>query len=412
MTDPFIWDSYSDQPYPIKDKSYKKKMYKKAWFDTLKTALTTLLAAPFIAISYFLFKPKHKAFDKIFGMGVNLDTYPKESIELIKELGVKELLIRLPLWQMDRLDQYLTFVKSFRGCNITLNILQDREHIENLEQTSRDLQKICSLFAPHIKGMQIGNAINRKKWGFASISEYLRFYKVAQDAAKNYPTLSLIGSSTIDFEYHYTIRTLFNGFFIRYDKVASLLYVDRRGAPENTQLGLDLFKKIKLLRAMIKCSLSKDSLIISELNWPISNTAPYAPTSEYECVDEIAYRNYMVRSYLLAIATRSVETIYWHQLIASGYGLVDAREGLRKRDAFDAYRFMLSQLSGARLLTYDFDAIFYMKFQKKDTIIEVFWAKEPTTTTIEGNLYDIIGQAKKTYTIDEAVVYKESRCKR
>lgn len=409
MSNPFIWDHNSDQPYPIKDKKYKKSMYRKALGDTIKTFATSLVLAPLIAYKYFTQKSIQKPIDAIFGMGVNLDKLPHQSPALIEELGVKNLFIRLPLSDMANIEKYLAFVQSFKDCHITLNILQDRAHIQNLEQTKHNAQKIFELFSPFVVALQVGNAINRKKWGFASMDEYMRFYKIFASVQKDYPKVALIGSSVIDFEYHYTIRTLFNGYNVVYDKIAALLYVDRRGAPENTQLGFDFLHKIKLLYAMVGLSKSQNKIIISELNWPISNTAPYAPTSEYECVDEQSYANFLVRSHLLAVSSGMVETIFWHQLVASGYGLIDVREGIRKRDAFYAYKFMVQMLQNAKLLEHHFDTIYSMKFQKNHKVIEVFWAKEPTDTTIEGRLYDQLGNEMQKATIGESVIYKESK---
>jgi len=50
-------------------------------------------------------------------------------------------------------------------------------------------------------------------------------------------------------------------------------------------MGLDLVSKIHLLFALATLSpKSTNDIYITETNWPISNTAPYAPTSEKECV--------------------------------------------------------------------------------------------------------------------------------
>jgi hypothetical protein len=44
----------------------------------------------------------------------------------------------------------------------------------------------------------------------------------------------------------------------------------------------------------------------------------------------------------IAFQTRKIERIYWHQLIAAGYGLVDDRDGkIRKTVAFESYKRMI-----------------------------------------------------------------------
>jgi hypothetical protein len=119
-------------------------------------------------------------------------------------------------------------------------------------------------------------------------------------------------------------------------------------------MGFNLMGKINLIDALMRLSFkTANELIITETNWPIKNTAPYAPTSEHECVSEEDYAMYMVRYHLLAFATQKVACVYWHQLIAPGYGLIDNREGaMRKRSAFDAYKTMLSHLSDVSFKNY------------------------------------------------------------
>jgi len=194
----------------------------------------------------------------------------------------------------------------------------------------------------------VGNAINRAKWGFYSVSEYLDFYQVFQAARDNCaPSIKLCGPAIIDFEYHQTARALFNTRTIKFDQVSALLYVDRCGHPMNRQLGFfDTTRKIQLLHSLAALSLKvvNPKLIITEVNWPLKGTAPHAPTSETECVSEQEYENYMVAYHQMALATQMVETVYWHQLMAPGYGLVDTRDGrLQTREAFGRYQRMVQE---------------------------------------------------------------------
>jgi len=345
MQAPFIWDKYSDQPYPIRDKAYKKKMRQQHLWDYIPLFLSTIILFPLSIVSMYFFKGQERDTESFYGMGVDLDK-GEVQVVLIEELGVKHLLIRMPLWEMYKIDEYVAFAKSFgEDKHILLNILQDREHIEDKALLIKDMTSIFEKFGSFVTEYQIGNAINRTKWGFFSMKEYLLWYKTIQVLRdKKYPDLKLIGSSVIDFEYHYTIRTLFNFFAVKYDKLSSLLYVDRRGSPYRTQMGIfDTNNKINMLYALAKLSpKTTDSIYITEVNWPLSNTAPYAPTSEVECVSEEKYTAYMLAYHTIALNTAKVERIYWHQLIAAGYGLVDDRDGtIRKTPAFEAYKRMI-----------------------------------------------------------------------
>ena len=345
MKAPFIWDKYSNQPYPLKDKAYKKKMRKKHLWAYLPLFFTNIVLFPLAILLMLFFKGKKMDTKHFYGMGVDIDKGEIQK-ELIDELGVKHLLIRMPLWEMHRVEAYVSFAKSFgEDKNILLNILQDREHIEEKALLEKDIGIIFEKFSPFVEEYQIGNAINRTKWGFFSMDEYLSWYETIQKIRDaKYPQIKLIGSSVIDFEFHYTIRTLFDFFKVRYDKFSSLLYVDRRGAPQNKQMGMfDTKNKINMLYAMVKMSpKSSNDIYITEVNWPLSHTAPYAPTSEVECVSEEAYADYMLSYHQIVKETKKIKRIYWHQQVAPGYGLVDNREGkLRKTVAYEAYKRML-----------------------------------------------------------------------
>jgi len=397
MKVPFIWDSHSDQPYPIKDHAYKKTMRKRAWLSLLKTMLTALLILPFSLLAMPFIRSKKIDSLRFFGLSVNLDKEPIRSVELVKELGAASVLIRFKLWEMERLDDYLTFVRSFNGKDILLNIMQDREHIEDPDLLEKDLRTVFTAFSPYVRTFQIGTTVNRAKWGFFSIDEYLKFFQTAQRLKeKEFPEILLIGSGIIDFEYHFTAHTLFNFFKLHYDGIASLLYVDRRGAPENTQMGFGLSDKISWLSSMIRLSpKTANRLFITETNWPISNTAPYAPTSELECVDEESYASFMVRYYLLTFASQQVDAVYWHQLIAPGYGLIDNRDGIRKRSAFYAFKTMLDFLKDAQFLRLDIKRKLYtLHFNTSRGLLYVVWTpgEQAITLPYTANAYDRDGK--------------------
>ncbi len=359
-------------------------MRKKELLSLIGTILSSLFILP-IAILLQSFIPKRSiSTDMFFGMSINLDKEPEISKTLVDELELSTLLIRFPLWEMERLEEYAAFVSTYKNKTIILNVMQDREHIEDLALLKKDLDKLFETFSDTVEGFQIGSTINRAKWGFFSVHEYLRFYKVAYRLKKEkYPTLKLLGPSVIDFEYHFSVHALFNFFKLKYDAVTALLYVDRRGAPENTQMGFDLNRKIDLLDTLA-CLSPKTSreLFITETNWPISNTAPYAPTSEHECVDEESYANFMVRYYLLTFASQKVDAVYWHQLIAPGYGLIDNREGLRKRTAFAAFQTMLSTLKEMEFVSFkDKNKIFSLRAKNSYQTTTVKWSLNLQTIT-------------------------------
>jgi len=363
MSKQFPWDYYSDQPHILK-RTLKKELRKGHGFDYLKLIATNLIYFPYLFLKFSLksvgsilsndkSKP-NKAFDKIepttsklfYGLCVNLDK-GEEQFKLVEELGVKSLQIRIFLNDIKNIDSYVEFAKGFGADReILITIIQDREHITDHQLLKKDITTIFKKFQGVANEFMVGNAINRIKWAFVSMEEYLKFYQTIQEIRdKEFPNIKLIGSSIIDFEYHFTIRTLFNNYPIHYDKTASLLYVDRRGSPYSTQMGIFDFKnKIEFLDTIVKSSSkTKNSIYLTEANWPLSGTAPYAPTSEKECISEELYNQYMIEYFDIAQKSKKIEKVYWHQLIAGGYGLVDNRDGLiRKTKAFYSFKEMLS----------------------------------------------------------------------
>ncbi len=337
-------------------------------------------------------------------MGVDYQREAELTLELLEELDVDRILLRIKLWELDSLDELKSFILKNQKRKIILKILQDREHVKDLKLLRKDLRMIFKELDGLVDIYEIGSTINRAKWGFFSVDEYNKFYKIAYDLKKDeFPDAVLIGSGVIDFEYHFTAHTLFNFFKYHYDGVASLLYVDRRGAPENTQMGFTLSDKIAWLSTMVWMSpKSKHALHITEVNWPITGTAPYAPTSEHECISEELYADFMLRYHLLCFASQQVNTLSWHQLIAPGYGLIDNRNGIKKRSAFGTYKFMIHTLKHAQFLRLDIKRDYYiLQCLVENRLLQIHWTLKPTTLRNEEffEVYSMSGELIKDETL-------------
>lgn len=331
----FEWDAYSDQPAIIKNRDFKKRVRSHYLNDYMKMFFTSLYILPLAILLMKFFKGAgSSSYEELVGLGVNLDK-GDEQFALVEELGVKNLLIRVFLNDIKNLDKYVEFAKRFNKTskkNIVINIIQDREHIENGELLRENIAKIFREFDGISSKFQVGNAINRLKWGFFSIKrEYIPFFQnIAYVRDEQFKHIKLLGPSVIDFEYYYNARVMFNMQKLEFDATSALLYVDRRGSPKNKQYGFfDLKNKIDLLFSLVKLSpkTKSDDIYITEVNWPISGTAPYAPTSEKECVSNEDYTKYMLEYFKIAKESRKIKKVFWHQLIATGYGLVDNRDG-------------------------------------------------------------------------------------
>ncbi len=406
MNIPFTWDNYSDQPAQLKDKAYKKKMRQKEFFSLAKTFAIALIILPFSILMMPYIRRKKITSETFFCMGVDHTREPSETLKLLDELGVERILLRVKLWELEDkdIDSLKNFILQNKQRKITLKILQDREHIENLQLLKKDLSLIFQTLHQYVDIFEIGSTINRAKWGFFSVDEYNRFFQTAYELkTEKFSDITLIGSGVIDFEYHFSAHTLFNFYKYKYDGVSALLYVDRRGAPENSQMGFSLSDKIALLSTMVWISpKTKQTLHITETNWPISGTAPYAPTSEHECVSEKLYADYMLRYYLLAFASQQVDSVSWHQLIAPGYGLIDNREGLKKRSAFQTYKFMYQNLKNAQFLRLDIKRGYYiLQCLVNEQLLQIHWSLQSTTLQKEEyfDVFTMTGEPIKEKTL-------------
>lgn len=357
---PFEWDEFSDQPKIILDKAFKRRMRGRHWPDLVKMFATAGVMLPIALVGMGMrsmaipqrMKPEGNPVN-FFGMGVSLERGDAQ-FDLVAELGVTEVLVRLPLWKLDELPSYARFIEGwrYRGCNVMVNLLQDPQSIGKPAEVEHQAREVLLALHGLVTRAQVGNAINRAKWGFYSVAEYLDFYEVFQALRDQCaPDIQLSGPSVIDFEYYYTARALFNARAIRFDRISALLYVDRCGHPSNPQIGIfNTGRKVQLLYALAKMSpkVVNPQLLITEVNWPLKGTSPYAPTSQTECVSESEYGKYMVAYHQAALATQMVDTVYWHQLLAPGYGLIDNRGGrLQKRESFYLYKSMVAETAAA-----------------------------------------------------------------
>ncbi|MBA3697604.1 MAG: hypothetical protein H0W78_01885 [Planctomycetes bacterium] len=313
---------------------------------TLLAALPFLLARLALGTSRCRARPSAKEF-----LGVAVSPKPQSDDrlpDLVAELGVRRLLLRVPVWERADFARYRRFADRFPGCEVVLAVMQDRGSVRNLQQWRADLRAILSTFAGRVSHVQVPMAANRTKWGCVHMGEACDLLEVAHDLRAEFPWLRLIGPGVIDFEPVPWLRGLVNLRRYRLDVAGALLYVDRRGSPRNTQYGIfDLAGKIRLWRAITDLSprcpqRGATPLWLTEFNWPLVGTGAWSPTGSPEMVSEDQAATYLKEYCQIAWQTGMVERVYWWQLVHPGFGLVDSREGLRRRPAFSVMQRLLS----------------------------------------------------------------------
>ncbi|MDE0457947.1 MAG: hypothetical protein OXI15_11700 [Chromatiales bacterium] len=426
----FRWDGYSDQPATV-DRRVKRRLRWRSIGSVLKSLSSVLLLPrPVLGAIVRREAPRGHANDDAIGLCVNLERpfedkkilSGAELAEIVGTLNLRRIAVRIPLSDIDNLQDYVEFTQQFPGYRILGVILQDRSTIEDPAKLESALESIFASLCGVVDCYQIGNAVNRLKWGFVSVDEWFEFFKVAWNLRnRKFPHIRLLGGAIIDFDLLDHCRSLRNGFPFTYDGYASLLYVDRRGAPENRQMGFDLENKIRVLRRIIESGNKVDGadarLWITEVNWPLEDTGRYAPAMDHCRVGEREQLHYLVRYYLLALATGSVAACYWHQLVAPGYGLIDNRaDVVRKRPAFHGFATLCRLFNGARIERFnrqDELGYFRLAARKDGMEIQALWCcGRETTITMppDKRAVDIEGRpmsvtAGNMVTISDSVTY-------
>jgi hypothetical protein len=336
------WHGPSDQPEQFRDRAAKRALRRHAIGDLALTTASTALALPLAAARLLVSPPRLQAAGArraLAGVAVTPHALGEQAVvDLVAELGVRHLSVRVPLDDVAARQRVWRLVAALPGCTWTGVLCQDRRFVCDHDAWRRALETVAAERPVAMDWLQIGNAVNRLKWGCVSLGEYLDLVSIARSVFPARGPVRLLGSSVIDFEPACTARTLLHTRPWRLDATAALLYVDRRGGPEGRQYGyFDLRRKLALTAALVANSRrSAPRLWITEVNWPLAGTGDFAPTSPKECVSEDAAACHLTGYYNICLASRVVERVYWWQLIAPGYGLVDDREGLRRRPAFHA----------------------------------------------------------------------------
>jgi hypothetical protein len=274
----------------------------------------------------------------------------EEVIESLKSAGIRQTLVRFPSWERDNLSRYEAFFRLLRRAEIdvVVALLQRREDVLDPASWESFLEDVFLSFSPFCSFFEIGHAWNRTKWGVWDHKEYIDLARPAVPLAKKYG-VGLVGPAVIDFEFHLYPPVLKA---VAFDKVSSLLYVDRTGAPENAQFGWTTAKKVALWKAVVDCSNGEDKdCWITEMNWPLQGTGEFSPAAGRPCVTEEEQANYLVRYFIICLASGLVQRIYWWQLVAPGYGLIDSRDKpWRKRPGYFALATMVRLLEGSRFI--------------------------------------------------------------
>lgn len=355
-----VWDQLSDQPHQHAGRLDRLLVRVADLGDHAKSVAAAVGAAPRIVSTYRRLARERGARPFAWpGAGVALRPYPSDPEALLAAfdaLGVRRALLRLHPWDEDSsAEEALAHALVARDVDLVFGLPQNRELVADRERWRRAVERLAERFAPLGATFQVGQAINRSKWGVWNYGEYLELAATAAEVLRRHRAdVEIVGPGVIDFELHATAAVVNRRHpTLSFAALASLLYVDRRGAPENRQLGFDTADKVTLAAAIAASGrrVASGRSWVTEVNWPLAE-GPHSPAGRAVAVDEETQADYLARFYLEAGATGLVERIYWWQLVARGYGLATAEAGggLRLRPSHAALATLERELAGTTCL--------------------------------------------------------------
>lgn len=388
MDQDFKWNPFADQPHNVAPKKERFRYHLRfapGYFSLLSSNIRKAL--PVLSLYRKYKKSMYKTQSRLHhAFGVSLSPLTQRCEEVLNsllQLGIHHALVRIPSWEKDNLNFYEKFIEKViaKDFDIVISLLQRREDVRNPKTWQKFLDDVFSRFKSFGSFFEIGHAWNRTKWGVWDYREYLELAEPSVLLAKKHE-VKVIGPAVIDFEFHLYPVVLEK---IGFDKITSLLYVDRVGAPENAQVGWDTSRKVALLRAVVDaCLKEKRDIWITEMNWPISGTGKYSPAVGKMNVSEEEQANFLVRYFVLCLSTGFVDRIYWWQLVAPGYGLIDSRpEKWRKRPSFYALKSLTERLEGSLFLEkMPHSGLFIFLFRKQERQFAVCWTQHTSVEHI------------------------------
>lgn len=434
--DYWLWDDKTEQPMIALSKEEKNK--ERHLGDMLTATGRALLKLPAILRQYR--KLSAQAFATPLDMkgriGVAINprsTHTAAETALLTELGHPPVLVRF--YRHESPAQWSSSIELIhrlhtQGGSIMVALLQDRESVLNPSLWETFLESIIPRIATQVDCIEITHAYNRAKWGIWRLPEWRRLFAAAFAYKTRFPHIQLTGPACIDFEYVPVLSAFAELKKINpayaFDALSHLLYVDRRGAPENQQGGFSTLEKAQLLKAIAQsASACNDKVIVSEVNWPLENTDVWSPivcpyvTARWQKQPsgeaQDLYAHYMLRYLAITLCSGYVDQVFWWQLSAKGYGLVDDQAEFHQRPAFHALRFFLQLLGKSRFETRRASAPedYLLEFSKDGRRYLMAWSTLTTARPLDvickdiacEQAWDYLGEPTRPLTLSGAPLY-------
>ncbi|MFT5121747.1 MAG: hypothetical protein ACI9TH_002097 [Kiritimatiellia bacterium] len=322
--------------------------------------------------------------------GINVAGSPDEavneaSLAYLDQLGLKQVRIDLSRSGLGRYPEHFIRQLLRADYRVFVRLVQPVDEAARME--GEDAQLAWRDFLPRVQealplasfeAVEIGAVPNRRTWSGYSHRGYLNAWTIAADVLGK-TGVALAGPNVSDFEPLHTIGLLKG--MQRTGRVPDIqtnnLFVERTRIPEAfdhrvmggrmaDRLKLNLIKKAGIFKALSD-RYDIPRTMCTHTCWNGLRLLRWTPDIEPLRAE------YLRRYLLLAIASGALDRVYWGPMIGTPDGLIDDGTGVvqpiervafyercfgkaedfRVLPAFEAYRVLIAELSGAELISAD-----------------------------------------------------------
>ena len=279
----------------------------------------------------------HKIADDFFGVCVASALDPEMDAYVIAQLnhlGIKQ--VRLDFTYSDINSFNARFLQALiaENFNVTLHLIQPFTAAKNMQSAAEQaiwhdfLHAVLDTFGAHIKQIEIGTTINRKRWAGYTFEGFLAAWQIAHQAI-NARNITLVGPNVQDFEPFYNISLLkiFKQKNLLPDIHSDNLFSERTIEPERFDHRVfkyhwaGIFKYNLVKKARLLNKIAHDFGVLHTVSpaafWAIYRIRRQLPDAEQKQAD------YATRYFTLLAASGALHQANWGALICEREGLID-----------------------------------------------------------------------------------------
>ncbi len=262
-------------------------------------------------------------------------------ISQVNALGIKQVRLDFSYGDLNSFNARFLHALIAQQFSVSLHLVQPFTAASNMQSPAEQviwrqfLVAVLDAFGQDVKQIEIGTAINRKRWAGYTFDGFLRTWEIAHSEIKA-RGITLAGPNIQDFEPLYNISLLktFKQKNLLPDIHSNNLFSERVSEPERfdhrvfkyrwaSVFKYNLIRKARVLKK-ISVDFGVEKLVSSVAFWAIYRIQRLLPDGEQKQAD------YAARYFLLLAASGALQQANWGALICQREGLIN--DGLHEAD--------------------------------------------------------------------------------